>query len=251
MRRSRRKRLGQHYLVDSLVIDEIHRVLAAGPNDRVVEIGPGLGALTDGLVESGCALTLVEIDRSHASVLSNKYPSVDVICDDVLNLSSQVFSERRVIGNLPYSISTPLISKMADPRVRPDDMYFMLQKEVADRVAGHCGSSDWGRLSVMTQWLYEVHKVFDVGPESFDPPPQVESSLVAFAPRAQPLPVLDISELRSVLRVAFSQRRKSVSNSLKSLTTDWASLSIDPACRPDELGVEEYVAIANSTSQSG
>jgi 16S rRNA (adenine1518-N6/adenine1519-N6)-dimethyltransferase len=242
-----RKRFGQHFLSDDGIIDEIVRGIDPRPGQPLVEIGPGLGAMTNPVVERCDKLTVVELDRDLAARL-RKRPELDVIESDVLQVDFGALADRfgqklRVIGNLPYNISTPILFHLLQWAHRVDDQHFMLQKEVVDRMVASPGSKDYGRLSVMLQWRYEMENILDVPPESFDPPPKVDSAIVRMVPLAQP-PQVDDTLLSEMVSVAFSQRRKILRNTLgawvaaRGLDTDF-----DMQRRAEEVPVADYVAL--------
>jgi 16S rRNA (adenine1518-N6/adenine1519-N6)-dimethyltransferase len=248
-----RKRFGQHFLSDDGIIDEIVRGIDPRPGQPLVEIGPGLGAMTNPVVERCDKLTVVELDRDLAARL-RKRPELDVIESDVLQVDFGALADRfgqklRVIGNLPYNISTPILFHLLQWAHRVEDQHFMLQKEVVDRMVATPGSKDYGRLSVMLQWRYEMENILDVPPESFDPPPKVDSAIVRMVPLAQP-PQVDDALLSEMVSVAFSQRRKILRNTLgawvaaRGLDTDF-----DMQRRAEEVPVDDYVALVQLASR--
>ena len=217
MKHIARKRFGQHFLTDGAILDAIVDAIAPQPGQALVEIGPGLGAMTDPLVARAGRLTVIELDRDLAARLRRR-PELEVIESDVLRVDFGALAAARgqalrVVGNLPYNISTPILFHLLGAVEHVVDQHFMLQKEVVDRMAAAPGSKDYGRLSVMLQWRYAIESVLDVPPESFDPPPRVDSAIV----RMQPLPpaeAVDAALLEELVRVAFSQRRKVLRNTL-------------------------------------
>ena len=245
-----RKRFGQHFLVDHGVIDAIVRAIAPKPGEALVEIGPGLGALTQPVLERCGALTVVELDRDLAARWRER-AGVTVIEADALKvdfgaLATSAGQPLRLIGNLPYNISTPILFHLlaVAPRVR--DQHFMLQKEVVDRMAAAPGCKDFGRLTVMLQWRYSVEALFDVAPSAFDPPPRVQSSIVRMRPLAQP-PLLDESRLQALVALAFSQRRKLLRHTLgRWLDDNGFGGHFDVQRRAEEVPVAEYVALAQA-----
>lgn len=243
-----RKRFGQHFLVDREVIAHIHRVVGTRESDVVLEIGPGRGALTSGLINSGAQVIAIEIDRDLVVNLTTRFPSARVIEDDVLNVNSELFRNKRIVGNLPYNISTNLLLRLAS-RNDFKDMHLMLQREVVDRITASPSSKSWGRLSVKVQRFWEIYRHFDVDPEAFVPPPKVTSTFVRIEPLDNPIYVQDESVFDEVLRSAFSQRRKKLANSLSGLNVSWNDLEVSGTMRADQLGVEEYAAIANSLAR--
>jgi 16S rRNA (adenine1518-N6/adenine1519-N6)-dimethyltransferase len=243
-----RKRFGQHFLTDGAVIDAIVDAIAPHPGEALVEIGPGLGAMTDPLVARSGKLTVIELDRDLAQRL-RKRPELEVIESDVLMvdigaLAAAHAQKLRIVGNLPYNISTPILFHLLESVEHVVDQHFMLQKEVVDRMAAAPGSKDYGRLSVMLQWRYDIESVLDVPPESFDPPPRVDSAVV----RMQPLPAtpnVDSKLLEELVRVAFSQRRKILRNTLgRWLEERQFSGTFDVQRRAEEVPVAEYLTLA-------
>ena len=240
-----KKRFGQHFLIDQEIISRILHSVQTGPEDEVVEIGPGRGALTEQLVRSGCNLTLVEIDRELSARLGKRYPAVNLINQDMLKVDLADLANGqtlRVIGNLPYNISTPLLFRLFHQLASIRDMHFMLQLEVADRMTAQASCASYGRLSIMTQLHCQVEKLFQVPPEAFSPRPRVQSALIRLKPH--PLPEnLDIKLMGGLLAQVFSARRKNLRNAMKGLLTteDLAALSLAPDLRPENLSVTDYI----------
>ena len=246
-----RKRFGQHFLSDGGIIDAIVREIAPQPGDAMVEIGPGLAALTQPLVERLGRLTVIELDRDLAKRL-REHAQLDVIESDVLKVDFAELAARfpakplRVVGNLPYNISTPILFHLLGSAHLVADQHFMLQKEVIDRMVARPATSDYSRLSVMLQWRYEMQNVLFVPPESFDPPPRVDSAVVRMVPLATP-PAVDAARLGEIVQVAFSQRRKILRHTLgKWLETHGFEGEFDPQRRAEEVPVAEYVALAQA-----
>lgn len=249
-----RKRFGQHFLTDKAVIDGIIDAIAPGDDQSVVEIGPGLGAMTLPLLQrlpaSSQPLTVIELDRDLAARL-RKRGDVTVIESDVLKVDFAALAAERgrrlkVVGNLPYNISSPILFHLLDFVDHVVDQTFMLQKEVVDRMAASPGRKDYGRLSVMLQWRYEVEALFDVPPEAFDPPPRVDSAIVRMVPHRQPAAV-DPALLSELVASAFSQRRKLLRHSLgRWLEARGFQGSFDLQRRAEEVPVEEFVALARA-----
>jgi 16S rRNA (adenine1518-N6/adenine1519-N6)-dimethyltransferase len=257
-----RKRFGQHFLHDQGVLQGMADAIRLKTGDRVLEIGPGQGALTDYLyADEGMHYLAVEIDRDLAPLLPRRYPNIHVINQDILRVDlNEVFSSKetvagppwRVVGNLPYNISSPLIIKLIDHVLAAPgtiaDMHFMLQKEMASRLSALPGTKAWGRLSVMIQVTARVDYLFDVGPESFSPPPKVDSSVIRMTPLADAhLPVAR-QALDLVLRMAFSARRKRLSNALKNLAINWQEVDVDAGLRADDVTVVQFIQLAQWTS---
>ena len=243
-----RKRFGQHFLTDTALIDDIVRAIDPRPGQPLVEIGPGLGALTLPVLGRCEHLTVIELDRDLAARL-RKRGDVDVVEADVLTVDFGALAERlggalRVIGNLPYNISSPILFHLLPWADRVEDQHFMLQKEVVDRMAATPGHKAYGRLSVMLQWRYHIESLLDVPPEAFDPPPRVDSAVVRMVPWPQPV-ALDLPRFEQMVQVAFSQRRKLLRHSLgRWLDEQGFAGSFDLQRRAEEVPVAEYVALA-------
>jgi len=249
-----RKRFGQHFLVDPAVIERIVREIDPHPADMLVEIGPGRGALTAPLLERVGALTVVEIDRDLAARL-RRTPRLAVVEADVLTVdfralpSAAAGAKLRIVGNLPYNISTPILFHLLDFASVVHDQHVMLQKEVVDRIAARPASKDYGRLTVMLQWRYTMEPLFDVAPAAFDPPPRVDSTVLRMLPRPAPAD-LDPALLRELVTVAFSQRRKLLRHTLgRWLDAREAAGNFDVQRRAEEVSVVEYLALAESLAQ--
>lgn len=246
-----RKRFGQHFLADASIIDGIVKAIAPQPQDTLVEIGPGLAALTQPLLEHVHRLTVIELDRDLAARL-RKQAGLDVIEADVLQVdftalaASLATRSLRVVGNLPYNISTPILFHLLDHAGVIRDQHFMLQKEVIDRMVALPATAAYGRLSVMLQWRYAMEQVLFVPPHSFDPPPKVDSAVVRMQPHAHPAAVPP-ALLAELVRVAFSQRRKLLRHTLGAwLQEKQFSGNFDVQRRAEEVPVDEYVALAQT-----
>lgn len=251
-----RKRFGQNFLNDQQVIDNIVTAIHPQDGDALVEIGPGLAALTLPIAEQVSKLHVVELDRDLAtrleqhSVIGDKVEvhRSDALKFDFKELSKTLNAPLRVFGNLPYNISTPLIFHLLDAAETIQDMYFMLQKEVVDRMAAGPGSKTFGRLSVMVQQRCKVEPVLHVPPHAFTPAPKVESAVVKLTPyTTPPFPVKSLTTLNHVCHTAFHQRRKTLRNNLKKLMNEEQilALGLSPSARPETLAVSDFVAIAN------
>ncbi len=248
-----RKRFGQNFLQDQGIIDSIVRAIDPQPDERLIEIGPGLAALTQPLVERAGRMTVIELDRDLAARL-RQHPQLDVIESDVLKVDFTALAvERdwpklRVVGNLPYNISTPILFHLLDHVDVVQDQHFMLQKEVIDRMVATPAQGDYSRLSVMLQWRYAMEQVLFVPPESFDPPPKVNSAVVRMVPLAKP-PELDVPLFGSLVQSAFSQRRKLLRHTLGHwLEEKGFEGEFDLQRRAEEVPVAEYVALAQHAS---
>jgi 16S rRNA (adenine1518-N6/adenine1519-N6)-dimethyltransferase len=243
-----RKRFGQHFLTAVDVIDRIIRAIAPRPGERLVEIGPGLGAMTIPLRAHCDALTVIELDRDLAERLRRR-GDLEVVESDVLKVDFAALAKRlggpiRVVGNLPYNISSPILFHLIAAAPHVVDQVFMLQKEVVDRMAAKPGTKAFGRLTVMLQWRYEIEHLFDVPPEAFDPPPRVNSAIVRMRPRANPAAVSP-AVLGRIVGVAFSQRRKMLRATLgKWLVEHGYTAEFDGTRRAEQVSVEEYIALA-------
>ncbi|QLF92858.1 16S rRNA (adenine(1518)-N(6)/adenine(1519)-N(6))-dimethyltransferase RsmA [Pseudomonas sp. ABC1] len=254
-----RKRFGQNFLHDAGVIHRILRSIHAKPGERLVEIGPGQGALTEGLLGSGAQLDVVELDLDLIPILQGKFADNerfrlhqgDALKFDFNRLAPQP-RELRIVGNLPYNISTPLIFHLLDNAPLIRDMHFMLQKEVVERMAAQPGGGDWGRLSIMVQYHCRVEHLFNVGPGAFNPAPKVDSAIVRLVPHdTLPHPAQDHRQLERVVREAFNQRRKTLRNTLKGLLDAQAieRAEVDGSLRPEQLDLAAFVRLSNQLSQ--
>ena len=251
-----RKRFGQNFLVDAQVIGEIVAAVAPQRDDLVVEIGPGLGALTGPLLARLDHLHVVEIDRDIVARLRQRYSPErltihegDALAFDFGAVANSAGKKLSVVGNLPYNISTPLLFHLAQFADRTREMHFMLQKEVVERMVAEPGTADYGRLSVMLQYRFVMDWLLDVPPESFDPAPKVDSAVVRLIPRAQEdLTVRDEARFAELVAAAFGQRRKMLRNNLKGLVDDGLleRLGIAPTARAEELPLADYIALANA-----
>ncbi|MEZ5534642.1 MAG: 16S rRNA (adenine(1518)-N(6)/adenine(1519)-N(6))-dimethyltransferase RsmA [Thiolinea sp.] len=249
-----KKRFGQHFLHDRGVIERMLRALALREDDRVIEIGPGPGALTFPLLERLSRLDVVEIDRDVIAWWREQEQAKDKLhihAVDALQLDIPALradgEQLRVVGNLPYNISTPLIFNLLSHATHIRDMMFMLQKEVVDRMTATPGSKDYGRLSVMVQYYCQTEYLMKVGPGAFNPPPKVDSAVIYLKPRPFPEPANDVEQLSALVAQAFSQRRKTLRNTLKGLldAEQIASVGIDPAQRAETLSVADFVRLSH------
>ncbi|MDR3400272.1 MAG: 16S rRNA (adenine(1518)-N(6)/adenine(1519)-N(6))-dimethyltransferase RsmA [Pandoraea sp.] len=258
-----RKRFGQNFLVDMGVIDAIVGAISPRADDLMVEIGPGLGALTTPLTEWLTHLHVVELDRDLVGRLARKFGErVSVHAGDALDFDfgALVSEDRcdeaplRIVGNLPYNISSPLLFHLMRYATLVRDQHFMLQNEVVERMVAPAGSSDYSRLSVMLQYRYWMDKVLDVPPEAFNPPPKVDSAVVRMIPRAvADLPEVDLEVFEAVVAQAFSQRRKMLRNTLHSYRdrVDFDALGFDLTRRAEDVPVDEYVSLSRAISGAG
>jgi 16S rRNA (adenine1518-N6/adenine1519-N6)-dimethyltransferase len=254
MRHFPRKRFGQHFLIDEAVIDAIVAAVAPRPGDAMVEIGPGLEALTRPLCLAVRHLHVIEIDRDIVARLRVSLPRerVTVHEGDALDFDFGALGpELRVVGNLPYNISTPLLFHLGGYARSLRDIHVMLQKEVVERMAAAPSSSHYGRLSVMLQYRFQVEPVLAVPPAAFRPPPQVDSAVVRMIPYARlPHPARDEGQLAKIVAAAFAQRRKTLRNALRGYfsAADFERLGIDPGLRAQDLGVGDFVRLADAAA---
>ncbi|KZE28891.1 dimethyladenosine transferase [Crenobacter luteus] len=246
-----RKRFGQNFLQDNRVIEDIVNAIHPQPGETVIEIGPGLGALTRPLLARLGHLHVAEIDRDIIARLKQEFPpeKLTIHEGDALAFDfGSVGPRMKIVGNLPYNISTPLLFHLAEYADQVDEMHFMLQKEVVDRMVAEPGCADYGRLTVMLQVRFHMENVLDVPPDAFWPPPKVDSAVVRMIPHTGAHgEVADMALFEKLVAQAFAQRRKTLRNNLKGLVDDatLAELGIDPSLRPEALAVADYVRLAN------
>ena len=250
-----RRRFGQNFLADRSYVARIVQALNPGPEDLVVEIGPGRGAVTAPLLERVHVLHVVEIDRDLSAHLSAQFSPdrLFVHQGDALSFDfGALGADLRLVGNLPYNISSPLLFHIARFTASVRDCHFMLQREVVDRMAAAPGSKSYGRLSVMLQYRFRVEKLFNVPAGAFRPMPKVDSAFVRLVPHARlPVAALDEARLAEVVAAAFSQRRKTVRNALAAYADadQLSGLGIDPRLRPEDLSLEDFIRLANAVDE--
>ena len=253
MKHVARKRFGQNFLHDKQVLGDIIAAIAPQPGETMVEIGPGLGAMTALLIKGLERMHVVELDRDLVTRLEKTFnpAKLTIHAGDALKFDFSTIpvpegQKLRVVGNLPYNISSPLLFHLAAIAPLVQDQHFMLQKEVVERMVAPPGSKTYGRLSVMLQWRYDMSLLFIVPPTAFDPPPKVESAIVRMIPVAQPL-ACDQETLEAVVLKAFSQRRKVIRNCLAGMFTEaqLVQSGVDPTVRPETVSLAQYVALAN------
>ncbi len=255
MKHVARKRFGQNFLTDQAVIAAILAAVAPRADDDLVEIGPGLGALTVPLLERLPRLHVVEIDRNIVARLRRRFAEARLVIHegDALEFDFGTLGrDLRIVGNLPYNISTPLLFHLARHSAQVRDMHFMLQKEVVERMVAEPGGAEYGRLSVMLQYRFDMVLLFVVPAEAFEPRPKVESAFVRLVPRpAAQRTAIDDATLAQVVAAAFGQRRKMLRNALRTLLTDaeFDELGIAPTLRAEDVAVADYVRIANQLSR--
>ncbi len=250
-----RKRFGQNFLHDGNVINRIIDSISPKSTDTIFEIGPGHGALTAMLDQATNDLTVVEIDRDLAQNISYLYPQINLVISDILKYDFNAWQPSqpaRVVGNLPYNISTPLLFKLFTTLKKISDMHFMLQLEVVDRLAAAPGSSDYGRLSVMSQYHCDIEKLFEVPATAFIPAPKVTSAIVRLEPKKNPVKATNEKLFGEIVTAAFGQRRKTIRNSLKPyMSSDLLEKAdIDPGIRPEKVSLEQFINAANLVSKT-
>lgn len=255
------KRFGQHFLIDQQIIQKIIAVVAPKESDHFLEIGPGKGALTAKILPLVKRLDVVEVDRDVIPALEQKCKTLgnlhihiaDILQFDLNNLQivSSDKKKIRVVGNLPYNISTPILFYSIKNINKLNDLYFMVQKEVAERIAADHGSKIYGRLSVMLQYYFQTSILFNIPPTAFSPSPKVNSSFIRLTPRVKNLEAIDQESFANIVRTAFSKRRKTIQNSLKEIinNSQLENLGIDPNARAENLSVENFIAISNFLTQ--
>jgi len=248
-----RKRFGQHFLHDAGVVARLVAAIAAQPDDCLIEIGPGEGALTAPLLERVRRLEVIEIDRDLAARLRSAFPAERFVVHEADALSfdfARLPAPLRIVGNLPYNISTPLLFHLAAFVDRVRDMHFMLQREVVERMVAQRSTREYGRLSVMLQTRFRLEKLFRVPAGAFRPPPKVESAVVRLTPLAAAARAkVDFALLSRVVAGAFSARRKKLRNALPLAPADFAALGLDPDLRPENLSPDDYLRVAQFVAQ--
>ena len=254
MKHVAKKKFGQNFLKDSSIIHAIIQSIQPLQDDLLVEIGPGLGALTKPLLEKTKHLFAIELDRDIVNWMQNQYSknNITIFNEDVLNFNFHQFDKKiRIVGNLPYNISTPILFKCIKDIKIIADLHFMLQKEVVDRMIAAPSSSEYGRLSVMLQYYFAMEHLVHVPKESFDPEPKVESSFVRLIPYDHyPFVANNIDQFGKIVKEAFSQRRKTIRNTLKNFmnANDFENIDINPQLRAENLSVSDFVKISNYLS---
>ncbi|UVW28459.1 16S rRNA (adenine(1518)-N(6)/adenine(1519)-N(6))-dimethyltransferase RsmA [Massilia sp. H6] len=253
MKHVARKRFGQNFLTDKMVLSDIIDTIAPQRGETMVEIGPGLAAMTALLLKQLDQMHVVELDRDLVARLEKAYPrekltvhSGDALKFDFGAIPVPEGQRLRIVGNLPYNISSPLLFHLAEFAPLVEDQHFMLQKEVVERMVAEPGTKAYGRLSVMLQWRYDMSLMFIVPPTAFDPPPRVDSAIVRMVPKREML-ACDGAKLEKVVAKAFSQRRKVIRNCVAGMFTEaqLVEAGIEPSVRPEAVGLEQYVALAN------
>lgn len=253
-----KKRFGQHFLDDTRLLSQIAECIYPREDDEIIEIGPGQGVLTELILGRAKKLDAIEIDRDLIQYLEKKFPEPNFTLHqgDILqfDLSSVLKSQHqhRIIGNLPYNISTPILFKLFNHLESIQDMHFLLQKEVVLRMTAKTNDKQYGRLSVMTQYFCRTQRLLDIPPEAFSPPPKVDSSVVKLVPHnTLPYKAHDFKNFSELVRDAFNHRRKTIYNSLKKKVSveQLESINIKPTSRPQELSIDDFVRISNTYSK--
>ncbi len=250
-----KKSLGQHFLTDRNIISKIYNSIDAKPDQQLIEIGPGTGALTEFLYSKYPGLSVVEIDKRAIELLEQKYPGLNIVAEDVLKVDWNTLIDLKkgkgvVIGNLPYYISSPILFSVLDERHLFDKAYFMIQKEVAQRIVSEPNTKDYGILSVQCQLMSEPQILFHVSPHSFSPPPKVESSVIELTFKNRELGC-KMANLKKVVRTAFNQRRKKLSNALKPVLGDQQPPEFDFDLRAENWSPEEYEKLTVRLEEHG
>lgn len=251
MKHTARKRFGQNFLIDTMVIDRIVATINPKTEQSIVEIGPGLGAITERILRTVDHLQVIEIDRDLVATLAEQHgDKLSIHCADVLKFDFATLpnSPWRIVGNLPYNISTPLLFHLLNYAECITDMHFMLQKEVVMRICAAPNTKTYGRLSIMLQYYCQVDNLFSVPNTAFSPQPKVESAIIRLKPHVnKPFVAQDEPALSKIVKMAFMHRRKTIANNLSGVfsAADFAQLNIDPKARPETLGVGDYVAMSN------
>lgn len=251
--RTHRKKLGQNYLIDPVILYEIEQSINPQKNNLFFEIGPGTGALTEQLMSQNIKIIAMDIDKKNIDILSQKYNNIDYQFKhgDILKESLEFLrsDKHRIVGNLPYNISTQIIVKFIKYSNEIVDMHFLVQKEVANRICASNHSKDWGRLGVKVSAFFQTAVLFDVPPESFDIKPKVQSSFVRLIPRSKPLiTIKEFIQFSSLVDQSFSNKRKGIKNNLKNFNINFQKLAINPIARAEELSIEDFISIFRVTS---
>ena len=244
-----RKRFGQNFLRDANALSEIASLIRAKPSDHLVEIGPGQGALTELLLASCPSMRAIEIDRDLCAALALRFPELRLIEGDVLSGTFETLLESeqdwRLVGNLPYNISTPLLARVAQHAPRIRDAWFLLQREVAMRLAAEPGTRDWSRLTILVRLSFHAEIALILEPECFYPAPKVTSCLVHLKAKPSERRIISQSVFERLVLQAFTQRRKTLANALQAFSINWNETSVNPSMRPDQIGIDAFVELAN------
>ena len=244
-----RRKFGQNYLSDPAIIFEMGQAISPQANSNFFEIGPGMGALTNTLNQDGIFIKAIDIDQNNINYLSKQFTGpgkFEFFQGDILSTPLNFLEDKRyrVVGNLPYNISTQIILKFIDWHNVIEDMHFLVQKEVAEKINGTVGTKNWGKLSIKISAFFNTQILFDVPPESFDIKPKVNSSFIRLTPKKNVIDVSTKNNLFKIIDMSFSSRRKNIKNNLKKANLDWDSLEINQNLRPEEVSLENYLKIA-------
>jgi 16S rRNA (adenine1518-N6/adenine1519-N6)-dimethyltransferase len=248
--RKKRRQFGQNYLKDPAILFEMGEAINVSKDDKIFEIGPGMGALTNVVIKDGVEVTAMDIDPANIEFLEKKMREVDnvnFLCGDIMKADLEFIknSHYRIIGNLPYNISTQIIIRLLELSDYIKDMHFLVQKEVAEKICGASSSKNWGKLSIKIGLFFNSQKLFDVPPESFDIKPKVDSSFIRLTPVMNDFIMpKNKNNLFDIIDMSFSTRRKNIKNNLKKLNIDWSSLQLDPSARAEDLSIQDFVNIA-------
>jgi len=246
-----KKKYGQNFLIDSSVIKNIVDIINPQDEDKILEIGPGLGSITFPILDKINKIDVIEIDPDMVGFLSNSNYSkkINIHTNDILEIHDSFFKNyNKIVGNLPYYISTEILIKICNINNKNKKIYFMLQKEVAERISSPPGNKIYGRLSIIIQYFYDVEKLFDVAPNSFNPPPKINSSIVELIPKKEfKEKILNFVNFEKITKLAFGQKRKTIKNNFREVLSeaDFKILNINPQNRPETLGVDDFVRIEN------
>ena len=244
-----RRKFGQNYLSDPAIIFEMGQAISPQTNSNFFEIGPGMGALTNVLNQDGISIKAIDIDKNNIDYLSKHFKGpakFEFFQGDILSTSLNFLEDKnyRIVGNLPYNISTQIILKFIDWHNVIEDMHFLVQKEVAEKINGTVGTKNWGKLSIKLSAFFNIQILFDVPPESFDIKPKVNSSFIRLTPKKNVIDVSTKNNLFKIIDMSFSSRRKNIKNNLKKANLDWDTLEINQNLRPEEVSLENYLKIA-------
>jgi 16S rRNA (adenine1518-N6/adenine1519-N6)-dimethyltransferase len=247
--RNIRRKFGQNYLSDAAIIFEMRQAISPQTNSNFFEIGPGMGALTNTLNQDGIFIKAIDIDQNNINYLSKQFTGpakFEFFQGDILSTPLDFLEDKRyrVVGNLPYNISTQIILKFIDWNNVIEDMHFLVQKEVAEKINGTVCTKNWGKLSIKLSAFFNTQILFDVPPESFDIKPKVNSSFIRLTPKKNVIDVSTKNNLFKIIDMSFSSRRKNIKNNLKKANLDWDSLEINQNLRPEEVSLENYLKIA-------
>ena len=248
-----RRKYGQNYLKDPAILFEMGEVISPNDSDKFIEIGPGTGALTNQINKENINITAVDIDANNIEILKKKFKgpaNFHFINEDILKFRFKDSEDnQRIIGNLPYNISTQIILRLINSYQEIKDMHFLVQKEVAEKISGTVGTKDWGKLAIKIAAFFESQILFDVPPDAFDIKPKVNSSFIRLLPKQNITSNLAIkNNLFKLIDLAFISRRKNIKNNLKSLNVDWSKMNIDPSKRPEELSLSQFISLAKEYS---